>query len=77
MHIFIPCTEKTTAKFQNNWWITVKGVAPSRYHFDSISVADPEWVPGWGGGGQMFQLSAIGACKVLVVPESLSLACSI
>ena len=33
--------QKTSAKFQNNQWKTVRGVAPTRYqlsvHFDSIS----------------------------------------
>ena len=33
--------QKTSAKFQNNWWKTVRGVAPTKYplsiYFDSIS----------------------------------------
>ena len=40
-HAHLHSMLKTSAMFQNNWWKTVRGVAPTRYplsiHFDSIS----------------------------------------
>ena len=40
-HAHLHSMQKTSAKFQNNWWKTVRRVAPARYplsiHFDSNS----------------------------------------
>ena len=40
-HAHLHSMQKISAKFQNNWWKSVRGVAPTRYplsiHFDSIS----------------------------------------
>ena len=40
-HAHLHSMQKTSAKFENNQWKTVRGVAPTRYplsrHFDSIS----------------------------------------